>query len=49
MCFGFFDLCVKCFKFRQEGEVRVDLCEIEFLEVNKILVKNMIVFKKREP
>ena len=32
MCFGLFDLCVKCFRFRQEGEARVDLLEIEFLE-----------------
>ena len=49
MCFVFFYLCVKCFKFRQEGEVEVDLREIEFLEVDKKLVKNMIFFKKREP
>ena len=49
MCFGLFDLCVKCFIFRQEGEVGVDLREIEILEVNKKLVKNMMFFKKREP
>ena len=30
MCFGLFDLCVKCFKFRKEGEAEVDLHEIEF-------------------
>ena len=47
--FGLFDLCVKCFRFRQEDENGVDKLEIEFLGVNKKLVKNMIFFKKRAP
>ena len=44
-----FGLCVKCFNFRHEGETGVDLIEIEFLGVNKKLVKKMIFFKKRVP
>ena len=32
MCFGLFDLCVKCFIFRQEGEARVDMSKSSFWE-----------------
>ena len=49
MCFGLFDLCGKCFRFKQEGETGVDLLEIQFLGANQKFLKNIIFFKKREP
>ena len=49
MCFGFLDLCVKCFRFMHKGKIGIDLLEIEFLGVNQKFVKNIIFFKKREP
>ena len=48
-CFVLFDLCVKCFRFKKEGEAGVDLLEIESLGVNQKFVKNMMFFKNREP
>ena len=47
VCFVLFDLSVKCFRFRQESKVRVDLLETKFLGGNQKFMKNIIFFTRR--
>ena len=46
--FVLFDLCVKCFKSKQESKAKVNFLETEFLEVNQKFVKNTIFFRKKK-